>query len=189
MTTGLLLVDVQNDYFPGGRMALVGMEEAAANARAALDAFRDGEHAVYHLRHVSTRPGATFFLPGTQGAEIHESVAPRGEEAVLEKHFPNGFRDTALLRRLRDDGIDELVICGAMSHMCIDATTRAAFDHGFSCTVVEDACATRDLDYHGRRLPAAQVHASFMAALSAPFATLVESGELVKRIRSQGRVS
>lgn len=187
MTTGLLLVDIQNDYFPGGSMTLVAMDEAAANARALLESFRERGHAVYHLRHLSTRPGATFFVPGTEGAEIHASVAPRGEEALFEKHFPNGFRDTGLAPRLRNDGVDALVICGAMSHMCIDATTRAAFDHGFSCTVAEDACATRDLEFHGRRLPAADVHASFMAALSVPYATLVETGELLKQISEQGR--
>lgn len=69
------------------------------------------------------------------------------------------------------------VICGAMSHMCIDATTRAAFDYGFNCFVVEDACTTRDLEFRGRIIEASDVHASFMAALSIPYAQVLTTKE------------
>ena len=97
---------------------------------------------------------------------------------MIQKNFPNSFRDTVLLETLRDDDIERLVICGAMSHMCIDATTRAAFDLGFSCIVVSDACATRDLQFEGRTIPARDVHAAFMAALSVPYASVVTAREL-----------
>lgn len=170
MTEALLLIDIQNDYFAGGKMALEGMDAAAANAHRLLAAFRDRELPVFHVRHLSVRPGATSFLPGTPGAEIHPSVAPRPGEPVIEKNFPNGFRGTALLETLRGAGVDQLLIAGAMSHLCIDATTRAAFDHGFRCGVAEDACATRALEFAGRVLSARDVHAAFMAALAVPYA-------------------
>lgn len=179
MKTGLLLVDIQNDYFPGGAMELVGMERAAAAARTALDHFRDAGWPVYHVQHLSVRPGATFFVPGTPGADIHASVSPGGGERVFQKNFPNGFRGTDLLEALQRDGTGALVICGAMSHMCIDATTRAAFDNGLSCTVLADACATRDLEHDGRRIAAADVHAAFMAALAVPYARVVSSEALI----------
>lgn len=178
MKTGLLLVDIQNDYFPGGNMELVSMDAAARAAATVLARFRDGQDPVYHVQHISARPGATFFLPGTEGVETHSSVAPVDGEPVVQKNFPNSFRDTTLLESLRGDGIEHLVICGAMSHMCIDATTRAAFDHGFTCTVLSDACATRDLQFEGRTVPAADVHAAFMAALAVPYATVVTAAEL-----------
>ena len=139
MSRGLILVDIQNDYFPGGAMELVGMEQAAERAAEALAAFRGEGLAVFHVQHLAAQPGATFFLPGTPGAEIHPSVAPREGEVVVQKHFPNSFRGTPLLDRLRERDVTELTLCGAMSHMCIDATTRAAFDLGFSCTVLADA--------------------------------------------------
>ena len=170
MTAALLLIDIQNDYFADGKMALEGMAAAAANAQRLLAAFRDRERPVFHVRHLSVRPGATFFLPGTPGSEIHASVAPRAGEPVIEKNFPNGFRGTALLEALRDAGVGELLIAGAMSHLCIDATTRAAFDHGFRCAVAADACATRALEFAGRVVSARDVHAAFMAALAAPYA-------------------
>jgi nicotinamidase-related amidase len=179
MNSCLILVDFQNDYFPGGAMELVGIEAAAANARLLLTDFRRTGSPVIHIRHVSARPGATFFLPGTDGAEIHPLMTPREGETVIEKNFPNSFRTTPLLDTLKRMGRDALVICGAMSHMCIDATTRAAFDLGFTCTVAEDACATRDLVFKGRVVRAADVHASFMAALSVPYAAVVATHEII----------
>jgi len=173
MSKSLVLVDIQNDYFPGGAMELNGMDAAAARASAVLESFRARGWPVFHVQHLSTRPGASFFLPDTHGAEHHASVAPRAGETVVRKHFPNGFRDTTLQAELDAAGARELVIVGAMSHMCIDATTRAAFDLGYACTVIADACATRDLAFGGTSVPAASVHASFMAALSSPYAQVV----------------
>ncbi len=173
MSKSLVLVDIQNDYFPGGAMELTAMDAAAARAGAVLERFRARGWPVFHVQHLSLRPGATFFLPDTRGAEHHASVAPRAGEAVIRKHFPNGFRDTTLQAELDAAGPRELVIVGAMSHMCIDATTRAAFDLGYGCTVLSDACATRDLAFGGTQVPAALVHASFMAALSSPYAQVL----------------
>ena len=157
MKTCLILVDLQNDYFPGGSMELAGMETAAANARLLLDGARGAGIPVIHIQHIAARPGATFFIPGTAGAEIHPLAAPGAGEPVVVKHYPNSFRDTNLLQLLKENGAGSLVICGAMSHMCIDATTRAAFDLGFACTVVDDACATRDLTFRGMTVKAPEV--------------------------------
>ena len=179
MTTALVLVDIQNDYFPGGSMELSGMDAAADQAARLLERFRADDAPRIHVQHLSTRPGATFFLPGTPGAEHEQRVAPRDGEPVITKHFPNAFRDTGLLDALRSGGVTDLLIAGAMSHMCIDATTRAAFDLGFGCTVASDACATRDLSFAGETIPAAQVHAAFMAALAVPYARVAPVDELL----------
>lgn len=178
MTRGLLLIDIQNDYFPGGAMELVEMESAAARAATVLDHCRSKGMPVFHVQHLAARPEAGFFLPGTAGAEINASVLPREGESLTRKHFPNAFRDTALAETLRSAGVEELVICGAMSHMCIDASTRAAFDLGFTCQVVADACATRDLEFQGNTLCADAVHGAFMAALGGIYATLLTHSEL-----------
>lgn len=180
MSVGLVIIDIQNDYFPGGKMELAGMDSAAQNAAKILQLFRDRHLPVFHIKHVSTRPGASFFLPGTTGVNIHESVAPSGGEPVIEKQFPNSFRGTPLFDRLKRDGIEKMIICGAMSHMCIDATTRAAFDFGFSCTVVEDGCATRDLHFKGEIIEAGKVHAAFMSALSVPYANVLCTADFMK---------
>jgi len=180
MNTCLIVVDLQNDYFPGGSMELVSIEEAAANAQLLLREFRKAKLPVIHIQHIAARPGATFFLPETDGAKINQMVTPQVGEEVVVKNFPNSFRGTTLLEILKKSKTENLFICGAMSHMCIDATTRAAFDLGFNCTVAEDACATKDLIFKGRIIAASDVHASFMAALSAPYAKVISTQEIIK---------
>lgn len=181
MNNCLLLIDIQNDYFPGGNMELVGMNKAAKNAQLLLKQFRSRNLPVIHVQHFSVRPEATFFLPDTTGVEINEHVAPIDQEIIVHKNYPNSFRDTELLDLLNNRGINTVTICGAMSHMCIDATTRAAFDYSFSCVVAADACATRDLVFDGCTVDAEKVHASFMAALSMPYAEVLSTKELLDR--------
>ncbi len=172
MKEALILIDIQNDYFEGGANPLVGSREASLRAKALLEDFRARALPVVHVRHLSTRPGSTFFIPGTPGAEIHANVAPVTGEKVIEKNFPNSFRDTDLLDYLHSEGITDLVICGMMTHMCVEATVRAAKDFGVSCTVISDACATKDLEVGGRTVSAADVQTAFLAALNYFYATI-----------------
>jgi nicotinamidase-related amidase len=180
MKSALVLIDLQNDYFPGGAMELVGMTQAAAQARELLAACRQVRLPLFHVQHIALGPGATFFRPDTPGVEINESVRPLPGEALIQKHYPNAFRETDLKEALQRAGVEELVIGGAMSHMCVDATTRAAFDYGFSCTVIHDACATRDLVFQGLTIPAAQVHGAFMAALGMRYARVLSVEDFLR---------
>jgi nicotinamidase-related amidase len=162
-------------------MELVGMEQAAHNAALVLQKCRGARFPIIHIQHISIRPGSTFFLPDTQGVEIHGAVAPLPGEIIIQKYFPNSFRDTDLLNILKKSAVESVIICGAMSHMCVDATTRAAFDFGFRCTVIEDSCATRNLVFRGMTIEAGIVHAAFMAALSFPYAKVVSAHEFIGR--------
>jgi nicotinamidase-related amidase len=171
----LVLIDIQNDYFRGGRWALSGIESAADNAARVLAAARAAGDLVVHVRHEFTRPDPPFFAPGSDGAKIHPTVRPAGGEPVVLKHHVNAFRETDLEAVLDRHGVEEVVICGAMSHMCVDAGARAASDLGYRCIVVHDACATRDQEFEGVVVPAAQVHAAFMAALKFGYATSVSA--------------
>lgn len=176
--TALLIIDIQNDYFPGGAMELEGADAAGAKAGAALEKFRKNGNPVIHVQHLSVRPGSTFFLPGTKGAEIRPSVSPREVETVIEKNFPNSFRGTKLEQTLKDPGVKNLVVAGMMTHMCVDATVRHAADLGYKITLLGDACATRAQSYAGEQVPARQVHAAFLAALNGFYAKVVPSHEL-----------
>jgi nicotinamidase-related amidase len=178
VTQALLLVDIQNDYFPGGAMELIGSTEAGAQAQTLLQAFRRAGRPIVHIQHLAVRPGATFFLPGTPGAELHACVLPQPGEPVIRKHFPNAFRETPLHEHLRRQDITQLVLAGMMTHMCIDSTVRAAFDLGFPCQLASDACATRDLLRNGEKVPAAQVQAAFLAALDGTFAQVLSTEAL-----------
>ena len=174
----LVIIDIQKDYFPGGRMELSGAEEAGRVAAGVLARFRAAGLPVVHVRHENLRPGSTFFLPGTGGAGIHPCVAPLPGETVVLKHFPNSFRDTALLEVLRGLSAQSLTVCGMMTHMCVDTTVRAAFDLGFRCQLAADACATRELSFAGRSVAAADVQTAYLAALGAVFAQVAPAAEL-----------
>lgn len=155
MATGLILVDIRNEYFPGGRMELIGIQRATANARQVLSLFRDRDWPLFHIQHLSAQADAPLFTPNTPYIELHDSVKPLPGERVIPKHFPNSFHQTPLLAELQSRKVDQVVIVGAMSHMCIDATTRATYDLGLKCTLIHDACATRDLEFQGKKVAAA----------------------------------
>ncbi len=185
MNTALIIVDIQNDYFPEGRMPLAGPVEASQQAAHLLDYFRRAHWPVIHVQHIAVRPGATFFLPGTPGAEIHANVQPLPDETVIQKNFPNSFRETALLSVLREQQVNRLVICGMQTNMCVDATARAAADYGFECTVAADACAARSLTFDGHTVPAEHVHDAFLAALQGSYARVVKVDQIIAHFEAQ----
>lgn len=178
MSEALLLIDIQNDYFPGGAMALEGSVAAGQAAGRLLATWRERKLPVVHVQHLSTRPGASFFVPGSPGVEIHSCVAPLVGETVICKNFPNSFRNTGLHEHLQGIGAKALLICGMMTNMCIDATVRAAADLGYRCRVAHDACAARALRFDGVEVSAAQVHAAFLAALQGLYAEVVGTEQL-----------
>lgn len=182
MSSALLLVDIQNDYFPGGAKALPGSVAAGERAAALLAGARDRGLPVVHVQHVAIRPAATFFLPDTPGVQLHAGVAPRLDEPVFVKHFPSAFRETDLREHLREQGIERLLIAGMMTQMCIDTTTRAAADLGFDCVLAHDACAASPLAFAGRALDAADVHAAFVAALDGTFARALSVEEICRSL-------
>ncbi len=102
-----------------------------------------------------------FFLEGTKGAEISDRIAPQPEDKVIVKHYPNSFHDTELDAYLKGLGIEKLIVCGMMTHMCVDTTVRAAMDYGYEVTVVADACATMDLTYKNDTIDAGTVQKTF----------------------------
>ena len=173
----VVVVDIQNEYFPSGKLPLVGIAEAAANAARVIAAARAKGDEIIFVRHESAGANAPVFTPGSTGVEINSAVKPAAGEPVIVKHYPNSFRDTELKQMLDAKGVKDVVIVGAMSHMCIDATSRAAADLGFNTVIVHDACATMNLEFKGATIPAAQAHAAFMAALAFGYGKVMTTGE------------
>ncbi|NDV25193.1 cysteine hydrolase family protein [Desulfovibrio sp. JC010] len=175
----LIIIDIQNDYFPGGKFTLENSEQAGAKAAQVLEFFRKTGQPVIHIQHISVREGSFFFLPKTAGVKIHDCVEPLETETVILKNFPNSFRETSLQGELQKLDVDELVICGMMSNMCVDATTRAAADMGYKCTVVHDACCGAALEFDGVKAGSAEVHAGFMASLGMFYAQMISAEDLL----------
>lgn len=173
MKKALLIVDIQNDYFEQGAWELVGSTAASLQAQKVLHHFRKEHLPIIHIQHFAVGEGLPFFKPNTPGVEIHDNVKPLASEKVIAKHYPNSFKETELLEYLQENGITSLVIMGMMTHMCIDATTRAAKDFGFDCTVISDACASRDLELQGKTVKASEVHTAFLSALGFAYANVL----------------
>ena len=177
----VVVVDLQNEYLLTGKLPLVGIDQALENAaRVIADARKNGD-LIAHVRHEFPAPDAPFFKPGTDRVQIHSSVAPADGETVILKNYPNSFLKTNLKELLDNNGVEEVTVVGAMSHMCIDATVRASSDFGYKTTVLHDACATRDLEFGGRVVPAAQVHAALMSALEFGSAKVVAMEAYLER--------
>jgi nicotinamidase-related amidase len=155
LRTALLIVDIQNFYFPGDGPGLVNAEQASLTAKEILQVFRDKKLLVVHVRHKSLK-----------GSEIHKNVEPLPNEKVIMKEEVNSFHRTDLLEYLKVNNITRLVIIGMQTQMCLEAAVRAAHDHGFECIVVQEACATRDLRFGGKVVKAEDVQASTLATIS-----------------------
>jgi nicotinamidase-related amidase len=176
----LIIIDIQNDYFENGALELVNPIEASLNAGKVLEHFRANNLPIAHIQHISANPEALpVFVEGTNGVKIHENVKPLEGENVFQKFYPNSFRDTGLLDYLKENDVTELVITGMMTHMCIDATTRAGFDFGYTCTVIGDACASRDLEINGKIVKAEDAHNAFLSALTFFYAKVQNADEFL----------
>lgn len=167
-STALVMIDIQNFYFPGGAVALSEPGKAAENAKQLLDFFREKKALVVHVRHE--------FSPGS---EIHKLVSPMQSEKVFSKHEVNSFLNTGLDEFLKHNHIKKLVLCGMQTHMCLEGATRAGHDLGYECVVIKDACATRDLKFDDVVIPAKQVHYATLATLKS-YAKIQGTDEYLK---------
>lgn len=172
MKEALLIIDVQNDYFPGGTCELYGAYEAENKIRALIEESRKTNRPIIYIQHINP-PDDTFFIEGTFGCEISERIKPQADDKVIVKYYPNSFLETELDSYLKEKGIEKLIVCGMMTHMCVDTTVRAAMDHGYTVDLVADGCATMDLEISGEIIPAQVVQKTFLASLSGVFANIV----------------
>ena len=172
MKEALLIIDVQNDYFPGGANELSHPFNAEKRIQELIAESRICGRPVIYIQHFNP-PGDTFFLEGTFGAEISERIKPQAEDKVIIKRYPNSFLETELDEYLKSLRVDTLIVCGMMTHMCVDTTVRAAMDYGYQVKLVADACATMDLALNGETIPAETVQKAFIAALDGVFATII----------------
>lgn len=181
-TTALLLIDIQNFYFPCGKMPLAEPEAAGRAARRLLDDFRARRQPVIHIQHLPRDQAKPSPDQGDPQYQIHADVRPLPGETVIGKHQASAFRDTDLLATLRRLGVRRLVIAGMQTHMCVEAATRAAADHGFDVIVVHDACATRPLEFNGVTVAARDVHAGALAALRDGYAKVLSTDETLRQL-------
>ncbi len=176
MNKALLIIDVQNDYFSNGKCELHQPKSALVAIKRLLFYFRKLHLPVFYIQHIADQ-NASFFVENTQGVKLHPDLVPLDTEKVIVKHYPDSFLKTALQNELNKADISELVICGMMSHMCIDTTVRTASSLGYTITLISDACATKDLTWKNEVIPAKVVQNVYMASLNQKFASVLSCQE------------
>lgn len=162
--TALLVIDVQNDYFPQGKMELFCAEQALKHINRLEDLFIKREQPIIYIQHIANQPNATFFQAGTSGVALHSGLRVKADSIVIEKHYPNSFFQTTLKAELERLNVDKLVISGMMTHMCVDATSRAAAEFAYQPMIIAEATATRQLSYSGRTVEAEDVQTACLSA-------------------------
>ncbi|MAO92629.1 MAG: cysteine hydrolase [Rhodospirillales bacterium] len=169
-TSTLLLIDCQAEY-RSGFLPLPDVDAALAQCQTLLNRARGLQRPIVHVRHVG-KPGGAFDITGT-GGQIMTEVAPQDGEPVVDKGLPNSFAKTRLHDVLTAQGATSLIIVGFMTHMCVSSTARVALDLGYRTTVVDQACATRDLPKPGGGiLSAADLHIAALTGLSDRFSII-----------------
>ena len=170
--TALLIIDVQKDYFPGGRSELYHAVEAENAVLSLIEDCRKSDMPIIYMQHIQPE-GSSFLAEGTPGIEIEDRIRPEEGDIVIVKHHPNSFLETPLDDVLKENSVEKLIVCGMMTHMCVDTTVRRAYDLGYEVDLAASACATKDLYYRGERIVASQVQDSFLAAIDGTFATVI----------------
>ncbi|AYC33271.1 cysteine hydrolase [Pseudomonas cavernae] len=166
----LIIIDAQEEY-RSGMLPLPGLDAAVGEITRLLAAARAAGTPVIHVRHLGV-PGGFLDPQGPRGRFLPELV-PHPGELIVEKRLPNAFAGTELHDRLQALGRLDLIICGFMTHSSISTTVRACKDYGYRCTLVDTACATRDLPCGDGVISATELHRAEMAALADNFAALV----------------
>lgn len=165
MKQALLIIDVQNDYFKNGKMELVGPDQALEKIKQLEQYFSEKNLPIIYVQHINP-PQASFFQENTDGVLLHPELNIHDAALIVIKHYPNSFLETNLDELLKAHQIEQLVITGMMTHICIDSGTRAAKELGYQPILIGDATATRDLSYDGKTVKAEDVQTAFLAALT-----------------------
>ena len=180
MKKALLIIDVQNFYFDEGPGRLHEPVKAAEQIAKVLTYCRETNQTVIHVQQLGPEKIHCESLEPID--EIYSLVAPLPGETVVKKPYPSAFRDTGLKELLDQKEIEELVIVGMMSHMCVDTTVRAASAYGYPITVLHDCCTTRALTFQDTTIDAVTVHKTYMASFIGFFAEVMSTKEYLEKI-------
>jgi nicotinamidase-related amidase len=170
MGKALLVIDVQNDYFPGGKFPLWNTETTLTNIEAAIKAAQAKGIAVVLIQHVAD-PGkgiAPFFNEGTDGAKIHPRILAAAPDApIVIKHYADSFVSTNLEEVLSQLGVTELLVCGMMTQNCVTHTAISKSAEKYTVTILPDCCTTVDVMIHNIALNAVSTRLALVPASEA----------------------
>ena len=157
MTKALLVIDLQNDYFPGGKFPLWNTDLVLQNIERAIEKATAQGIPVIHIQHIAnSKMGiAPFFNEGTAGADIHPRILAAAPKApIVVKEFADSFEKTTLEETLTKLGVNELLVCGMMTQNCVTHTAISKAAEKYSVAILVDCCTTVDEMIHNIALHA-----------------------------------
>ena len=174
MPRALLVIDVQMEYFSGA-LPVSHPTGSLPRILAAMDAAMEHRVPVAVIQHRAATPDAPVFAPGGPGVELHPEVALRQRNVLITKQLPGSFTGTALGGRLLEQDVDTVTICGYMTHMCCDTTSRQAFHRGLKVEFLSDATGTLDIANDAGQVSAEELHRAILVSQAAHFAKVLST--------------
>lgn len=176
--SALVIIDCQQEYVDGA-FPLTGVQNALLQVSKLLKRARANKTPIFHIAHKGQKGGVFDREEGGKGVFALEA-SPEEGESVIEKLLPNSFAGTSLQTQLELAGRKELLLCGFMTHMCVNSTARAALDLGYRTTIVSNACATRDLPGLSEEvIPAELIHKVNLASLADRYSVIAEDADRI----------
>lgn len=178
MKRALLVIDVQNEYFTGG-LRVTYPENSFENILKVIDSANDKEVPVILIQHASLSKNSETFIKWSHEWEIHEEVLKKRHDCIIEKNLPGSFTGTELNEFLKSKGIDTIVICGYMTQMCCDTTSRQAVDLGYNVEFLSDATGTLDISNYAGAVSAEELQRSILVTQAMRFSKVISSDEWI----------
>jgi nicotinamidase-related amidase len=183
----LIVIDVQNEYVTGNlRIEYPDVQTSLANIGQAMDAARDAGIPIVVVRHMALE-GSPIFARGSNGAELHPSIASRHWDHEIEKSKASALTGTGLGQWLREREIDTLSIVGYMTHNCDDATARQASHEGWSVELLHDASGSLPYSNALGAASAEEIHRVFTVVMHTGFAAVVSTADWLDALKSGER--
>ncbi|KAI9358463.1 Isochorismatase-like protein [Pilaira anomala] len=176
----LIVVDVQNDYFPDGKLPTWRPVETAEHIATLIKKFRDDGKEVIYVQHIIKDPEAfPFLVKGTHGAEINDIVKPLPTDKIVTKEENSSFVRTELKEYLLSKGITNLVVVGMMIHNCVNATVYSAVEEGFPSIVVDECVNTMDQPLYGEVVKAEDIKRAFLTGIQFGFSVVYKLDDIM----------
>jgi nicotinamidase-related amidase len=183
MKRALLVIDVQNEYFPGGALPIIHPQNHLENILETMDAAKRDEVTTIVVRHHQPDPNSPLFCKGSKNWELHPEVASRHHDLLLDKQLPGSFTNTGLEMFLRERGIDTVSIAGYMTQICCDTTAREAMHRGFTVEFLSDATGTLDVENSAGSVKADDLHKAILVAQQMFISEVISKDEFIDRIK------
>lgn len=134
---------------------------------------------VYHVQHV-TPARSPVFAEDSPTSKFHSDIEPASNHSVVRKSSVSVFPTTDLDQRMKQAGVDTLIVTGLMTHACVAGAARDAVPLGYNVIVADDACATRDLDMaDGETVSHNALHRAALASIDDTFGDIVTTDQLL----------